>query len=243
MPDVWENAHGTNPTVHDAALDPDFDGFTNLEEYTRTTDPQNPDSDSDGDSDGSEAHNGRNPLSAADGYAVTLLAAKSGNDIVLSWPSTSGQNALVDGPYWIYRSTDPSFDYSELRPTSPMPLPDGSVTWTDPGAAADGQPAYYYAVSNVAAPAPVVNVLCLARRSCPATGPAAGGTSVNVYGSYFVAPCTVTFGGAPATNVVVVDGSHITCRTPAHAAGAVSVVVTGPSGRTGTLAGGYTYTP
>jgi hypothetical protein len=237
LPDVWEDAHGTNRLVDDAAADPDFDGYTNLEEYGATSDPQNPDTDGDGDNDGSEAHNGRNPKSAGDGKAVTILVAKSGADIVVSWPSGTGQNALIDGPYWIYRSTDPSFDYQELRPTAPMPLPDGLAAWTDTGAAADGQPKYYYTVSNVAAPAPVVNILY------PSTGPAAGGTSVHIYGAYFVAPCTVAFGGTPATHVVVVDGSHITCRTPAHAAGAVDVVVTGPSGRTGTKAGGFTYTP
>ena len=40
MPDAWETAHGLNPGVHDAGLDPDGDGLTNIEEYNSGTDPQ-----------------------------------------------------------------------------------------------------------------------------------------------------------------------------------------------------------
>ena len=41
MPDAWEIAHGLNPLVNDAGLDPDNDGMTNLQEYFAGTDPQN----------------------------------------------------------------------------------------------------------------------------------------------------------------------------------------------------------
>ncbi len=41
LPDSWETAHGLNPNnPFDAALDPDNDGYTNLEEYQNGTDPQ-----------------------------------------------------------------------------------------------------------------------------------------------------------------------------------------------------------
>jgi hypothetical protein len=41
IPDAWETAHGLNPNnAADAALDPDGDGFTNLQEYQNGTDPQ-----------------------------------------------------------------------------------------------------------------------------------------------------------------------------------------------------------
>jgi hypothetical protein len=40
MPDVWENAHGTNPGVKDADGDPDHDGVSNYKEYLAGTDPQ-----------------------------------------------------------------------------------------------------------------------------------------------------------------------------------------------------------
>jgi hypothetical protein len=50
----------------------------------------------------------------------------------------------------------------------------------------------------------------------------------------------VTFGGTTATAIVVVSDTRITCNVPAHAAGAVNVVVTAPGGA-GTLTNGVTY--
>jgi hypothetical protein len=73
----------------------------------------------------------------------------------------------------------------------------------------------------------------------PNAGPTGGGTSVTITGNYFTGT-TVTFGGTPATSVSVVNGSTITCSTPAHAAGAVDVVVT-TAGGSGTLTSGFTY--
>lgn len=73
------------------------------------------------------------------------------------------------------------------------------------------------------------------------SGPAAGGTNVTITGTGFVATPTVTFGGQAATNVVFVNSTTITCTTPAHAAGAVDVVVTNPDTQTGTGPGAFTY--
>lgn len=39
MGDTWERQNGLDPTVDDADLDPDGDGFTNLDEYRLGTDP------------------------------------------------------------------------------------------------------------------------------------------------------------------------------------------------------------
>ena len=44
MIDCWEIANGLDPNVDDANLDPDNDGFSNLIEYKRGTDPQDPNS-------------------------------------------------------------------------------------------------------------------------------------------------------------------------------------------------------
>lgn len=58
MPDAWENSHGLNWQVNDAAGDPDNDGSTNLQEYLRKTNPQDADSDDDGLKDGVETNTG-----------------------------------------------------------------------------------------------------------------------------------------------------------------------------------------
>jgi predicted outer membrane repeat protein len=44
MPDCWEEKYGLNPSVDDANKDLDGDGFTNLIEYNRDTDPSDPNS-------------------------------------------------------------------------------------------------------------------------------------------------------------------------------------------------------
>jgi hypothetical protein len=75
----------------------------------------------------------------------------------------------------------------------------------------------------------------------PTSGPTAGGTSVTITGTGFVAGATVTFGGTAATGVTVVNPTTITATTPAHAAGAVNVVVTNPDSQSGTCTGCFTY--
>ena len=75
----------------------------------------------------------------------------------------------------------------------------------------------------------------------PNNGPVAGGTAVTIAGTNFAAGATVTIGGTPATNVVVVSGTQITATTPAHAAGAATVTVT-VNGQSGNLTNGFTYT-
>jgi hypothetical protein len=62
----------------------------------------------------------------------------------------------------------------------------------------------------------------------PSFGPFAGGSTVVITGYNFQLGSTVTFGGVPATDVVLIDNEHIHCVAPAHAAGFVDVVVTGP---------------
>ena len=69
----------------------------------------------------------------------------------------------------------------------------------------------------------------------PSSGSASGGTKVTITGTGVTAGATVTFGGSAATNVAVTNSTTITATTPAHAAGAVNVVVTNGNGQSVTL--------
>jgi len=51
----------------------------------------------------------------------------------------------------------------------------------------------------------------------------------------------VLFDGQPASNIVWVSSTQITCSPPPHAAGVVDVKVVNPDGSSATLVGGYTY--
>ena len=75
----------------------------------------------------------------------------------------------------------------------------------------------------------------------PAYGPTLGGTPVTITGTWFGAAATVTIGGAPATDVVFLDATSLTAKTPAGAEGPRDVVVANTQDATGTLAAGFTY--
>jgi LPXTG-motif cell wall-anchored protein len=74
----------------------------------------------------------------------------------------------------------------------------------------------------------------------PGDGPPVGGTQVTVTGSGFTGATSVTFGGTAATDVDVIDDSSVVATSPAHAPGAVDVVVTTPDA-SGTRSGAFTY--
>ena len=103
-----------------------------------------------------------------------------------------------------------------------------NVVVTTPGGPVTGTSAYTYTA--------VPTFTSIA----PAAGKIAGGTSVTITGTGFTGATAVTLDGIPATGVSVVSGNSITATTPAHAAGAVDVVITTPNG-TATGPGAYTY--
>ncbi|MFA4825482.1 MAG: IPT/TIG domain-containing protein [Methanoregula sp.] len=72
----------------------------------------------------------------------------------------------------------------------------------------------------------------------PASGPVSGGTVVTITGTNLIGTNAVTFDGTPATASSAINETSISATSPAHAAGAVSVVVTTPNG---TATGTYTY--
>lgn len=74
----------------------------------------------------------------------------------------------------------------------------------------------------------------------PATGGIAGGTAVTIIGSGFAGTRGVLIGGVAATSFKVVSDTKITCKTAAHAAGVVPVVIQDASGDV-TAATAFTY--
>ena len=136
-----------------------------------------------------------------------------------------------------------------------------SVETTTPGSATAAAVVADLTVTGDLSGAPIVDVplgtVVLASAACetptagavapvvatdltPDSGPVAGGQAVTVTGTGFAPGATVTFDGAPATDVVVAaDGTSITATTPAGDLGPAVVTVTNPDGGTSTLA--YTY--
>ncbi|HEV7765430.1 MAG TPA: IPT/TIG domain-containing protein [Thermoanaerobaculia bacterium] len=92
-----------------------------------------------------------------------------------------------------------------------------------------------FVVSTTGMPPPALTAVS------PNTGTRWGGTNVVITGTSFVPGMTVSIGGSEATNVVVVNATTITARTPPHAAGNVNVIVTNPLGQRSTLPNGYLY--
>jgi hypothetical protein len=104
-----------------------------------------------------------------------------------------------------------------------------TVVVTTPGGIATGTNAYTYVI-----PIPTFTGIM------PASGSILGGTFVTITGTNLTGTTGVTFDGIAATGITVVNATTITATTPAHAAGAVTVVVTTPGG-TATGTGVYTY--
>lgn len=75
----------------------------------------------------------------------------------------------------------------------------------------------------------------------PDWGYVGGGEAVTLTGAGFTVGAQVTFGADPATEVVVVNASTITCLTPPHTGGLTTVTVTLPDGRSDSLVNGFTY--
>src|ERR1044072_3507896 len=108
----------------------------------------------------------------------------------------------------------------------------GISTYPGAAATAPNMAEFFTTTPNTA---PIISSLA------PTSGPAGGGTTVTLSGTGFATGGPVPFGGTAATNVNVVGSTTITAVTPAHASGAVNVVVTNPGGQNATSTNGYTY--
>lgn len=72
-------------------------------------------------------------------------------------------------------------------------------------------------------------------------GPPAGGQMITVTGTLFEPGAVARLGGTLCTTTTFVSATQLTCLTPAHALGAVTVQVTNLDGQSGSLASGYTF--
>lgn len=162
--------------------------------------------------------------SHAGGTAVTISGANFAAGATVRFGGVAALNVVVTGPTRITATTPPA-------PTGdPSPLA-VDVVVTNP----DGQSGTLARGFLYESPPPAVGGVW------PPTGPVAGGTAVTITGSNFLPGSTVRFGGVLATNVVVLSATKITAVTPAHAAGAVEVVVAHASGQAGALPGAFVF--
>jgi IPT/TIG domain len=76
----------------------------------------------------------------------------------------------------------------------------------------------------------------------PKSGPAIGGTTVNITGNGFGDKALVTIGGNPATSIVVASSGSISSVTPAGAVGPADIQVTNPDGKFVILPGAFQFT-
>jgi hypothetical protein len=169
-----------------------------------------------------------NSASANSGSATTNFA----NELIFG-ADTVATGTLAPGSNFTLRIlTSPDSDLAEDRSVTTIGTYNATATLTSSGPWVMQMVALKASVSGSSAPT-ITSI-------SPNSGSVNGGTAVTITGTNFVAGATVTLGGTPATNVVVVSGTSITATTPAHAAGAVNVVVT-DSGGSGTLTNGFTY--
>jgi hypothetical protein len=156
------------------------------------------------------------------GTAVTITGTSFAAGATVTFGSNAATNVTV-------------LNSTTISATSPAGAV-GTVTVTvtnSTGRSGSLSNAFTYTGSN---PAPTVTSIT------PSTGTANGGTSVTITGTGFLTGATVSLGGTAATNVNVVGSTSITATTPAHAAGAVSIVISNNDAQAGSLNNGYTYT-
>lgn len=76
----------------------------------------------------------------------------------------------------------------------------------------------------------------------PSAGGVGGGTFITITGTNFAEGATVDMGGVACTaELTVVDDTTITCKTPVHAAGGVTVTVTNDDLQAGFMNAAYTF--
>jgi hypothetical protein len=166
---------------------------------------------------------------ADSGYVTTSAA----NELIIGANMVSSNTTIMAGaPFNIRTITSPNSDLAADRLVN---VPGSYHSWAPLNAS--GQWLMQVVTFRAAAAGNVPFVTNVS----PSNGPVAGGTGVTITGTNFATGATVTFGSAPATNVVVVNSTTITATTPAGSIGAVTVTATNSGGQSGSLANAFTY--
>ena len=169
-----------------------------------------------------------NSASANSGSATTTAA----NELIFGANTVATGNLTAGTSFTTRIITTPDSDLAEDRTVTTTGSYNATATLISSGPWVMQMVALK--ASGTGSSAPTITAIS------PNSGPTSGGTAVTITGTNFLSGATVTFGGTAATNVTVVSGTSITATTPAHAAGAVNVVVT-DSGGSATVVNGFTY--
>jgi formylglycine-generating enzyme required for sulfatase activity len=113
---------------------------------------------------------------------------------------------------------------------------------TPPGVAGEAAIAVTTPAGTSLAATPFTYVMQSVTSIVPSSGGYQGGTPITITGQYLAGTTSVTVGGVPATNLVVVNSTTVTAVTPPGSVGAAEVVVTGAKG-TVSVPGGFNYLP
>ncbi len=185
-----------------------------------------------------------NPLDVTAGAAGTSASANSGsvtttaaNELIFGAGTTGGSFNNTGSPGFVVRVlTNPNADIGEDKTVSSTGSYNAVATLFNSAAWVMQMAAFRASGQGSGNPAPTVSAIS------PTSGTTAGGTAVTITGTGFLSGATVSLGGTAATGVSVVSSTTITATAPAHAAGAVNVVVTNTDSQSGTKTSAYTYT-
>ena len=185
-------------------------------------------------------------LAAADNWLKTNIdpliasaAFRQGGLLILTWDESVNGDTQNGGGHVatvvISAKAKQNFESATLyqHQSTLRTMAEGLGLTSFPGAAATApnMSEFFTATPNTAPDPDVVT---------PSSGPVTGGTSVTISGSGFATGASVTFGGTPAS-ATVVGSTMINAVAPAHASGAVTVVVTNPGGQSGSISNGFVY--
>jgi hypothetical protein len=164
------------------------------------------------------------PRYSGAGVAGDWVGGAVGNDVNVASANVAVVNAASAVPVAAYAPTNQVAKGNAMVPPLTV-LSDIGIDY-GPYAGQTGRTG----IGTPQAPYPDATSPPLVTSVTPATGLAAGGTSVTISGNNFTGATGVTFGGTAATAIVVVNPTTITATSPAKAAGTYDVRVTTPRG-------------